>query len=55
MQYNYKKQNVNFVGSIAHYYSHILEEVAQEMGITIGKINQSPMEGLVEYYKSKTL
>lgn len=55
MQYNYKKQNVNFVGSIAHYYSHILEEVAQEMGVTIGKIIQSPMEGLVEYYKSKTL
>ncbi len=54
MQYNYKKYNVNFVGSIAHYYSHILQKTAREMGITIGKINQSPMEGLVEYYKSKT-
>ncbi len=55
MQYNYKTNDVNFVGSIAYYYADILHEVAQKEGITIGKINQSPMEGLVEYYKSKTL
>ena len=55
MQYNCKKYNVNLVGSIASYYAEILHEVAQEKGLTIGKIYQSPMEGLVEYYKSKTL
>ena len=54
MQYNYKTNDVNFVGSIAYYYADILHEVAQKEGITIGKINQSPMEGLVEYYKLKT-
>lgn len=54
MQYNYKTNDVNFVGSIAYYYTDILHEVAQKEGITIGKINQSPMEGLVEYYKPKT-
>ena len=54
MQYAYKNKEVNFVGSIAHYYASILKEVALENGITIGKIDQSPMEGLVEYYKSIT-
>ena len=53
MQYNYEKHNPHFVGSIAYYYAEILHEVAQEKGIIIGKIEQSPMEGLVEYYKSK--
>lgn len=55
MQYEYKINKVNFVGSIAHYYADTLKEVAQENGITIGKIDQSPMQGLVEYYNSKTL
>ena len=55
MQYDYKNHEVNFVGSIAHYYAAILKEVALENKITVGKIHQSPMEGLVEYYKSKTL
>ncbi len=55
MQYDYKNNQVHFVGSIAHYYSSILKEVAQKNGISIGKINQSPMEGLIEYYKQKAL
>lgn len=53
MQYDYKNKKVNFVGSIAHYYATTLKEVARENGITIGKIDQSPMDGLVEYYKTK--
>ena len=53
MQYDYKNNKANFVGSIAHYYEAILKEVATEKGITIGKIYQSPMEGLVEYYRQK--
>ena len=55
MQYEYKTNKVNFVGSIAHYYAATLKEVAQKNGITIGNIAQSPMNGLVEYYKTKTL
>lgn len=55
MQYEYKNHKVNFVGSIAHYYAAILKEVAMENGLTIGKIHQSPMDGLVEYYKTNTL
>lgn len=55
MQYDYKNHHVNFVGSIAHYYAATLKEVAIENEINIGKIEQSPMEGLIEYYKLKYL
>ena len=50
MQYDYRKNNVNFVGSIAWYFSDILREIASKKGIEIGKIEKSPMQGLVEYY-----
>lgn len=53
MQYEYKNKKVNFVGSIAHYYAAILKEVAVKKEIRVGKIIQSPMEGLIEYYNSK--
>lgn len=50
MQYDYKNHAVNLVGSIAHYYSPYIHKVAQQKGITIGTIYQSPMEGLIKYY-----
>lgn len=50
-QYNYRKNKVNFVGSIAWHFAEILREVAAEKGIRIGKIEKSPMAGLVEFYK----
>jgi len=50
MQYNFKKNSVNFVGSIAFHYEQILRDTAKKHGIEIGKIIQSPMEGLVDYY-----
>lgn len=43
---NYKTLRVNFVGSIAYYYSDLLKEVASEYGISIGKIVDKPIEGL---------
>lgn len=51
MQYNYQGKKVNFVGSIAFYFAEILHEIASKKGIEIGKIEQSPMQGLVAYYK----
>lgn len=54
MQYEYKENKVHLVGSIAHYYATTLTEVAQQNGLGIGKIVQSPMDGLIEYYKTKT-
>jgi N-acetylglucosamine kinase-like BadF-type ATPase len=54
MHYNYQDYEVSFVGSIAHYYSPFLKEVANEKGIIIGKIYQSPMEGLIKYYNANS-
>lgn len=50
MQYNYQKFSVNFVGSIAWYFSEMLKEVAAQNNIKIGKITQSPIHGLIAYY-----
>ncbi len=51
-QYDYKNFKVNLVGSIAYHFSDILKEAAAENGMSIGKILQSPIEGLEEYHKS---
>lgn len=51
MQYDYKQYPVHFIGSVAHCYKDILQEVAQQTGIRIGKILQSPMEGLIQYHR----
>lgn len=50
-QYDYKKYDVNLVGSIAFYYQDILKEQAAKNGVRIGKILKSPIDGLVEYHK----
>lgn len=51
MQYDYEKYPVNFIGSVAACYEEILQEAALETGIRIGKILQSPMEGLIQYHQ----
>lgn len=50
MQYDYTQYPVHFIGSVAYYYREILQEAAQETGVAIGKIMQSPMEGLIRYH-----
>ncbi|WP_352423634.1 ATPase [Proteiniphilum sp.] len=50
MQYDYQKNIINFVGSIAWYFSAPLKEAAAEKRIEVGIIAQSPMPGLVEYH-----
>ncbi|MDO5524037.1 MAG: ATPase [Bacteroidia bacterium] len=50
MQYNYRENSVNFVGSVAFHFAGILREAADEKDIEIGKIEKSPMSGLVKYY-----
>lgn len=51
MQYDYERYPAHFIGSVAHCYKEILQEAAQETGIRIGKILQSPMEGLIQYHQ----
>jgi N-acetylglucosamine kinase-like BadF-type ATPase len=52
MQYDYKKHKVNLVGSVAYHYRDILEDVARKLGIKIGHVLKSPIDGLAEYHKS---
>lgn len=50
-QYDCENMQISFIGSVAYYFRDTLEIVASEQGLTIGKIEQSPMDGLVEYHK----
>lgn len=52
MHYDYQNYPVNLVGSVAYHYSDILTEVANKLGIKIGVIIQSPIDGLANYHKS---
>ena len=49
----YKELPVNFIGSIAYKYKDVLDEAAQALFITKGKIIKSPMEGLIKYHSNK--
>lgn len=50
MQYDYADKKVHFIGSVAYYYQEVLAEAAQAMGIQLGTIIKSPMEGLIQYH-----
>ena len=48
---NYLEYEVNFVGSIAFYFSDAIRNVAENRRIKIGRILETPINGLVEYHK----
>ena len=50
MQYDWQAHDVHCCGSIAFHYKKILAEAAVSLGIRIGQVIQSPMEGLVRYH-----
>lgn len=43
---------VHFVGSIAHYFAHSLEQAVKQTGLTMGNILKAPVEALVKYHKN---
>ena len=47
-QYDYINYPIRFVGSLAYAYPDILQEVAQEFGVEIDVIEETPMNGLIE-------
>lgn len=51
-QYDYTNYKVNLVGSVAYHFSNQLKQAAEKEQIKIGKIIQSPISGLIEYYKT---
>lgn len=53
-QYDYYDLPVHLVGSVAWHYQDILKDIAFDLGIHIGAIARSPMEGLVKYYSKIT-
>ena len=51
MQYDYRRHTVHLTGSVAWYYREVLQKAATALGITLGIITPSPMQGLIDYYK----
>lgn len=41
---------INFTGSIAFHFSHILQEAASSLGFSVKKITERPMDGLIDYH-----
>jgi glucosamine kinase len=41
---------IHFVGSIAYHFANVLKEVADRFQVRIGKILQSPTQGLINYH-----
>lgn len=48
---NFQQYKVHFTGSIAFYYSNILRQVANDRGITVQNILESPIAGLTLYHR----
>jgi glucosamine kinase len=48
---NYKNYKVHFVGSIAFYYNTILRQVANDKGVTLKNILETPIAGLTLYHQ----
>ncbi len=44
---------IYFIGSIAHYFSKLLDEVAASHGLKIAGIIQRPIDNLLEYHKER--
>ena len=44
---------IHFIGSIAFYFKNELEIVAKEAGLDLGRVEQSPLEGLIQYHLGK--
>lgn len=49
-QYDYYDLPVHLVGSVAWHYQTVLKDIAFDLGIQIGTIIQSPMEGLIRFH-----
>ena len=49
-QYDYMNYSIRFVGSLAYAYSDTLRKVAREFGVEIDVIEETPMNGLIEFH-----
>jgi glucosamine kinase len=51
---NSKNLKVHFTGSVAFYFSDVLRQVANDKGMTVKNILESPIAGLTLYHQKKT-
>lgn len=49
-QYAYEHYPVHVTGSVGYYFKDVLEDAAKEAGISLGNVQQRPMEGLLRYH-----
>lgn len=49
-QYDYQNYPIRFVGSTAYNYASLLRDVASEFGIELKIIEETPMNGLIEFH-----
>lgn len=52
-QYDYRTHPVHFTGSVAWHFRALLEEAAHDLGIGLGHVVQSPIEGLVRFHSGR--
>ncbi|MCC8155659.1 MAG: ATPase [Tannerellaceae bacterium] len=48
--YKYTEYPIHFTGSVAFYYQEIIREVALTLGVVLGSIEASPMDGLIRFH-----
>lgn len=51
--HRYGSVKAHFTGSISHYFSDILNEIAESKGVNVGKIIKEPINDLVKYHFKK--
>ncbi|MDR2145592.1 MAG: ATPase [Tannerella sp.] len=51
MQYDFNQNIIHFTGSVAYHFQDILRRAGEDLGLKIGKIDPSPMEGLIRFYE----
>ncbi|MXV52803.1 N-acetylglucosamine kinase [Pedobacter sp. HMF7647] len=52
---NYQSYTFNCIGSVGYNFRNILQEVAEEYGMQIGKIMRSPIDDLVQFHVDEAL
>jgi hypothetical protein len=50
---NFREVPVHFVGSVAFYFTEILQQVAVEKGFSLGKIDKNPGMSLLKYHLTR--
>ena len=50
---NYKEVSAHFIGSIAYYLQNEIQTVLNRYGVTLGKVIQRPIDGLIAYHTTK--